>query len=67
MLPEKFTDLSRLTDKIYHVMLYHGHFAMNGVRTHNLVVIDTNCASSCKSNYHTITTTPKVHCRKNIM
>ena len=30
---------------------------MNGVRTDNFMVIDTDCIYSCKSNNHTITTT----------
>ena len=52
---EKTTDLSQVTVKLDHIMLYTSLWSIFELTTS--VLIGTDCISSCKSNYHTITVT----------
>ena len=53
----------KATEKLYHIMLYRVNLSWSRFELTALVVIGTDCIDSCKSNYHTITTTT-VPCRQ---
>ena len=52
---EKTTNLPKVADKLYRIMLYRVHHAWTGFKLTMLVMIDTGCIGSCKSKYHMIT------------
>jgi len=58
--PEKTIYMLQITDKLDHIMLFHIHLALEGVRPYN-AMIGTDCISRCKSNYHKTMTAPALY------
>ncbi len=57
-VPGETTDLPQVRQSLSHNAVWSTPH-LSGIRTHN--VIGTDCIGSCKSNYHTITSTMVPH------
>ena len=52
VVPGEIIDMSQVTDKLYHIMLYTSPWSRFELTTS--VVMGTDCIGICKTNYHTI-------------
>ena len=50
---QKTFDLSQVTEKLYHIVLYREHLTLAGFELTTFVMIGTDCTGSWKANYHT--------------
>jgi len=55
--PEKTYHLPQITDQLYHIMFIEYTSPLAGFELSTIVIIGTDCKGSCKSNYHSSTTT----------
>ena len=62
-------DLSQVTEKLYHIMLYRANFVWEAFELTTLVVIGIDCIGSCKSNlpYDHDHDRPRIFLRKTLL